>query len=366
MEKLMTRDEILSVLKNIKDPDLHRDIVSLGFIKKVEVDDEIVNIEIQLTTPACPVRDEMKSQAVEEVRRLGFKGGVNVSMTSQVVSHVNQIREQILPGVKNTIAVASGKGGVGKSTIAVNLAAALVKDGAKVGIVDADVYGPSLPLMLGVTEKPETERIDDKKFKIYPVEKFGIKMMSIGFLVDTETPMIWRGPMASGAVKQFLTDVIWDDLDYMIFDLPPGTGDVQLTLVQTIPLTGAVIVTTPQDVSLADVRRGVRMFQKVNVPILGVVENMSYYVCSHCGHREEIFSNGGGKKTASNFGVPFLGEIPIYTPIRIGGDTGRPIVLMEPESEQAQMIQSIARRLAAQVSIADLSEQGKQKMEIAL
>ena len=362
----MTRDEIFAVLKNIKDPDLHRDIVSLGFIKKIDINDRSIDVEIQLTTPSCPVRDDLKSQAVAEIKKLGYGGTVNVSMTSQVVSHANELREQILPGVKNTIAVASGKGGVGKSTLAVNLAAALSKDGAKVGIVDADVYGPSLPLMLDVSEKPKTEKIDDKRFKIYPVEKFGIKMMSIGFLVDTETPMIWRGPMASGAVKQFLTDVIWEELDYMIFDLPPGTGDVQLTLVQTIPLTGAVIVTTPQDVSLADVRRGVRMFQKVNVPILGVIENMSYFVCPKCGRREEIFSNGGGKRTADAFGVPFLGEIPIYTPIRIGGDTGRPIVLMEPESEQSQMIQSVARRLAAQVSIADLSVQGKPKLEIAL
>lgn len=362
----MTRDEIIAALANIKDPDLHRDVVSLGFVKKVEITDRKIDVEIQLTTPACPVRDDMKSQAVNEIRRLGFTGDVNVTMTSQVVSHANQVREQILPGVKNTIAVASGKGGVGKSTIAVNLAAALAKDGAKVGIVDADVYGPSLPLMLGVTEKPQTERIDENRFRIYPIEKFGIKMMSIGFLVDTETPMIWRGPMASGAVKQFLTDVVWEDLDYMIFDLPPGTGDVQLTLVQTIPLTGAVIVTTPQDVSLADVRRGIRMFQKVNVPIFGVVENMSYYICSHCGHREEIFSNGGGKKTAEKFGVPFLGEIPIYTPIRIGGDTGKPIVLMEPESEQAQLIQSVARRLAAQVSITNISATDKPKIEIAL
>lgn len=362
----MTREQIIDALRKIEDPDLHKDIVSLGFVKKVEIEKTGIIVEIQLTTPACPVRDEMKTQAVEEIRKLGFQGELKIHMTSHVVSHSNETREQILPGVKNTIAVASGKGGVGKSTVAVNLAAALAKDGAKVGIVDADVYGPSLPLMLGVTEKPETEKVDDKRFRIFPIEKFGIKLMSIGFLVDTETPMIWRGPMASGAIKQFLTDVVWEDLDYMIFDLPPGTGDVQLTLVQTIPLTGAVIVTTPQDVSLADVRRGVRMFQKVNVPILGVVENMSYYICSHCGHREEIFSNGGGKKTAANFGVPFLGEIPIYTPIRIGGDTGRPIVLMEPESEQAQIIQNIARRLAAQISIADLADQSKSKLEIAI
>ncbi len=362
----MTRDEVIAALSHIKDPDLHKDIVSLGFVKKVEITDHKVDIEIQLTTPACPVRDDMKSQAVEEVRKLGFRGDVKVDMTSQVVGHSNQVREQILPGVKNTIAVASGKGGVGKSTVAVNLAMALAADGAKVGIVDADVYGPSLPLMLGVTERPETEKIDENRFKIFPVEKFGIKMMSIGFLVDTETPMIWRGPMASGAVKQFLTDVVWDDLDYMIFDLPPGTGDVQLTLVQTLPLTGAVIVTTPQDVSLADVRRGVRMFQKVNVPIMGVIENMSYYVCSHCGHREDIFSHGGGKKTAESFGVPFLGEIPIYTPIRIGGDTGRPIVLTEPESEQSQMIRAAARQLAAKISISNMSADSKSKIEISL
>ncbi len=361
----MTKDEIITALTKIKDPDLHRDIVSLGFVKKVELTDNRLDVEIQLTTPACPVRDEMKTQAVEEIRKLGFNGHINVTMTSQVASQSNQVREEILPGVKNTIAVASGKGGVGKSTIAVNLAAALSREGAKVGLVDADVYGPSIPLMLGVTERPQTERIDEKRFKIYPVEKFGIKMMSIGFLVDTETPMIWRGPMASGAVKQFLTDVVWEDVDYMIFDLPPGTGDVQLTLVQTIPLTGAVIVTTPQDVSLADVRRGVRMFQKVNVPILGIIENMSYFVCSHCGQREEIFSYGGGRKTAEKFGVPFLGEIPIYTPIRIGGDTGKPIVLMEPESEQAQIILNVARHLAAQVSITNLS-QASPKVEISI
>ena len=362
----MTKDEVLAALGKIKDPDLHKDIVSLGFIKNVELKDSSIDVEIQLTTPACPVRDEMRSQAIDEIRKLGFEGKINVSMTSQVASHANQVREQILPGVKNTIAVASGKGGVGKSTVAVNLATALAKDGAKVGIVDADVYGPSLPLMLGVTDKPETERVDEKKFRIFPVEKFGIKMMSIGFLVDTETPMIWRGPMASGAVKQFLTDVVWSDLDYMIFDLPPGTGDVQLTLVQTIPLTGAVIVTTPQDVSLADVRRGIRMFEKVKVPIFGVIENMSYYICSHCGHREEIFSHGGGQKTADTFGVPFLGEIPLYTPIRVAGDTGRPIVLTEPESEQSQIIQAVARRLAAQVSISNMNGEGTKKVEISL
>lgn len=361
----MTKDEVIAALTRIKDPDLHRDIVSLGFVKNVELTDNTVSVEIQLTTPACPVRDEMKSQAVQEIRKLGFNGDIKVTMTSQVASQSNQVREEILPGVKNTIAVASGKGGVGKSTIAVNLAAALSREGAKVALVDADVYGPSIPLMLGVTEKPQTERIDEKRFKIYPIEKFGIKMMSIGFLVDTETPMIWRGPMASGAVKQFLTDVMWEDIDYMIFDLPPGTGDVQLTLVQTIPLTGAVIVTTPQDVSLADVRRGIRMFQKVNVPILGIIENMSYFVCSHCGQREEIFSYGGGRRTAEKFSVPFLGEIPIYTPIRVGGDTGKPIVLMEPESEQSQTIVKVAKQLAAQISITNFS-QVSSKVEISL
>ncbi|MEK6757306.1 MAG: Mrp/NBP35 family ATP-binding protein, partial [Bacteroidota bacterium] len=253
------------------------------------------------------------------------------------------------------------KGGVGKSTVAVNLAVALAQDGANVGLVDADVYGPSIPLMFGINDRPRVSQN-----KLVPLEKYGVKIMSIGFLVDPMQAVIWRGPMASGAVKQFMGDVIWGDLDYLIFDLPPGTGDIQLTLVQTIPLTGAVIVTTPQDVALADARKGLVMFNRVNVPIFGIVENMSYYICGHCGHREDIFDSGGGSRTATELGVPFLGEIPIDTKIRVGGDNGKPIVVMEENSPQAQTIRQIARNLAAQVSIRNITAPQIPKVEIIL
>ena len=255
-----------------------------------------------------------------------------------------QQQQALLPGVKNTIAVASGKGGVGKSTVAINLAISFAKEGYRVGLIDADVYGPSAPLMLGINEKPVVENN-----KLIPLEAHGIKVMSIGFLVDEEQAMIWRGPMASGAVRQFMSDVEWGELDYIIFDLPPGTGDIQLTLVQSIPLTGAVIVTTPQDIALADARKGLKMFERVNVPVYGIIENMSYYLCTSCGHREEIFSYGGGKRSAENLGTGFLGEIPLYTKIREGGDTGNPIVVMEPDSEYTKMFIMIARNLDEQV-----------------
>ncbi len=264
-------------------------------------------------------------------------------MTPQAQQTQHQ-QQALLPGVKNTIAVASGKGGVGKSTVAVNLAVALAKEGHSVGLIDADVYGPSAPLMLGINKKPV---VDNQK--LIPLEAHGIKVMSIGFLVDEEQAMIWRGPMASGAVRQFMSDVEWGDLEYIIFDLPPGTGDIQLTLVQSIPLTGAIIVTTPQDIALADARKGLRMFERVNVPVFGIVENMSYYICTSCGHREEIFSYGGGKRSAEKLGTEFLGEIPLYTKIREGGDTGKPIVVLEPDSEHSKQFIEIARNLHVEV-----------------
>jgi ATP-binding protein involved in chromosome partitioning len=358
----LTKEGILEALSAVKDPDLHRDIVSLNFVKDVEIRDGVVRLTIELTTPACPVRDELKSAAAAAVR--GSVAGVRdvtVTMSSRVLSHESTQKTSILPGVKNTLAVASGKGGVGKSTIAVNLAVALARDGAKVGLVDADIYGPSIPLMMGITGRPAV-----RNQRLQPMENWGVKVMSIGFLVDPMQAVIWRGPMASGAVKQFMSDVDWGDLDYLVFDLPPGTGDIQLTLVQTIPLTGAVIVTTPQDISLADARKGFVMFEKVNVPILGIIENMSYYVCAHCGHREEVFDNGGGRRAAEELGVPFLGEIPLNTNIRISGDTGKPIVLNEQAGMQAESIMRIARNMAAQVSIHNTARSAEPAVDIQL
>ncbi len=359
--KALSEANVLDALKVVKDPDLHRDIVALNFVKNVKIEGKNLHFNIELTTPACPVRDELKSQAERAIRSSIDVGNVTIEMTSNVMRHDNQQKEAILPGVRNTIAVASGKGGVGKSTVAVNLAVALAKDGAKVGLVDADIYGPSIPLMMGLTGRPQV-----KGQRLQPMENYGVKVMSIGFLVDPMQAVIWRGPMASGAVKQFMSDVDWGELDYLVFDLPPGTGDIQLTLVQTIPLTGSVIVTTPQDISLADARKGYAMFEKVNVPVFGIVENMSHYICSHCGQRENIFDTGGGKRAAEELGVPFLGDIPIFTSIRVSGDTGKPIVVDENHKAQGDIIQQIARNLAAQISIRNSQQAAAPAIDIQL
>ena len=357
-----TEENILQSLKQVKDPDLHRDIVTLGFVKNLTINGSDVKFDLQLTTPACPVRDQFILDCEKAIRTtIEEVGKIDITMTSNVQRNTHAQKEDFLSGVKNTIAVASGKGGVGKSTIAVNLAVALALDGAKVGLLDADVYGPSAPLMFGMNEKPKVSN-----GKLQPLEKYGVKVMSIGFLVHPMEAVIWRGPMASGAVKQFIADVTWGDLDYLIFDMPPGTGDIQLTLVQTIPLTGAVIVTTPQDVALADAKKGLVMFNKVHVPVLGIVENMSYFICSHCGQRENIFDMGGGQRMAHELNVPFLGEIPIDTKVRVGGDKGDPIVHGEPNSQQGKIIQAIARQLAAQVSIQYLGTPSVPKIEILL
>ncbi len=357
-----TEEEILKALSVVNDPDLHRDIVSLGFVKNLKINGSDVKFDLQLTTPSCPVRDQFVVDCEKAIRSaIKGVGKIDINMTSSVVAHVNIQKESILPGVKNTIAVASGKGGVGKSTVAVNLAVALAMDGAKVGLVDADVYGPSIPLMFGINERPKVTQN-----KLIPLEKYGVKMMSIGFLVDPMQAVIWRGPMASGALKQFMSDVTWGDLDYLIFDMPPGTGDIQLTLVQTVPLTGAVIVSTPQDVALADARKGLVMFNKVNVPVIGIIENMSYYICSHCGQRENIFDTGGGSRTATELNVPFLGEIPIDTDIRIGGDQGMPIVTAKPDAPNSQIIRQIARNMAAQISIRNVDGTPTPNVEILI
>ncbi len=311
------------------------------------------------------MKDNIKNDCIKEIRKVvGSDYSIQIEMGSSVTSHINEIKEKLLPGVKNTIAVASGKGGVGKSTVAVNLAVALAQDGANVGLIDADIYGPSIPLMLGVKEQPKMIGEDPNNVKLLPLERYGVKLMSIGFLIDDNTPVIWRGPMASGAIKQFMSDVLWGELDYLIFDLPPGTGDIQLTLVQTIPLTGAVVVTTPQDVALIDAKKAIKMFEKVNVTILGLVENMSYFIAPDTNKRYDIFGNGGGRKAAQEMGIPFLGEIPINPLIREGGDTGKPIVIVDPDCEETKKIFEIARNMAAQISIRNMTTPVIPKIEI--
>jgi ATP-binding protein involved in chromosome partitioning len=356
----ITKSEVLSTLKQIKD--LNTDFLILNSIKEFESKGNKLNLRISV--PAGVEIDKMK-EAFSAAIKKEFKDlkKVDVNLESKGTPRNEPKQETILPGVKNTIAVASGKGGVGKSTVAVNLAVALAKNGAKVGIIDADIYGPSIPLMLGINKKPQIFQ-SRETMKMIPLVNYGIKIISIGFLIDDNAPVIWRGPMASGAVKQFMTDVDWDELDYLVFDMPPGTGDIQLTLVQTIPLTGAVIVTTPQEVSLVDARKAVKMFGRVNVPVLGIVENMSYFIAPDTGKKYDIFGSGGGSSLANDAEVPFLGGIPIDPRIRIGGDKGIPIVYDMPDSEQADAILKIARQLEEQVN--NRNSQADSKVEIIL
>lgn len=361
----LTKDAVINALRKVDDPDLKKDLVTLGMVKEVEIKGNDVKVKIQLTTPACPLKNVISQDCKNAIKNeIPSVEDIEIDMDSHVTSHKNEKKDAILPGVKNTIAVASGKGGVGKSTVAVNLAVSLAKDGAKVGLIDADIYGPSIPLMLGIEDKPKIYQDAGSK-KMAPLENYGVKLMSIGFLIDEDNPVIWRGPMASGAVKQFMTDVHWGELDYLIFDLPPGTGDVVLTLVQTIPLTGAVIVTTPQPVSLIDARKGLMMFNRVNVPVFGIVENMSYFIAPDTGNKYDIFGHGGGELIAGKHNVPFLGGIPIDPRIRIGGDEGKPIVYDMPDSENAEVIRSLSRKLAQQISINNASDESPE-VEILL
>jgi ATP-binding protein involved in chromosome partitioning len=339
---------VLEALKAVRDPDLHRDIVSLGFVKDLRIDGGRVAFAIELTTPACPVKDQMRDQARAAVEALAGVSAVDVQMTSRVREAVGgEGARQPLPGVKNIIAVGAGKGGVGKTTVAVNLALALAKCGSKVGMIDGDIYGPNVPIMLGM----KTQLTTDGQ-KIIPAEKYGLQVISMGFLTGDDAPIIWRGPMLHGALQQFFREVNWVDLDYLVIDMPPGTGDVALSLSQTVPVAGAIVVTTPQQVSLADSRRAIAMYKKLNIATLGVIENMSYFVCPNCRHEADIFGHGGGEQMAAELTVPFLGRIPIYQPIREGSDTGVPLIVSEPESPAAQAFVAAAERTAAQVSIA--------------
>jgi ATP-binding protein involved in chromosome partitioning len=343
----VTEQQVLESLSQIIDPDLRKDIVTLGFVRDLEIDGGSVSFRIVLTTPACPVKEEMEGMAREFVRVLPGVTDVNVTMDAEVPQGRGIANNVAIPGVRNIIAVSSGKGGVGKSTVAVNLAVALAAQGAKVGIMDADVYGPNVPMMLGTGyDQPEVEN-----GRLVPIEAHGIKMISMAVLVPPDKPMILRGPMLHGVVRQFLTDVNWGELDYLIVDMPPGTGDVQLSLAQLVPVQGAVVVTTPQEVSLSDVRRAVKMFEQVNVPVLGVIENMSYFIAPDTGIRYNIFGEGGGEKLAAEYDLNFLGQVPMGLEVREGGDRGVPVVISTPDSLQSEAFRKVAEEVARHVSI---------------
>ncbi len=342
MSSKITPQDVLTALRTVKDPDLGRDIVTLGFVKELEVGDSRVSFTLQLTTPACPVRDQLLAQARAAVAAMGV-ANVDVRLATQVP--MRNTGHALIPQVKNTVAVASGKGGVGKSTVAANLAVALQRSGAKVGLMDTDVYGPSVPMLMGGSEAPHVV-----EGKIEPPVQYGIKIISMAYFLPKDEAVIWRGPMLHKTIQQFLGDVRWGELDYLIMDLPPGTGDIQLSLSQTIPLTGAVVVSTPQDLALTVAAKAIAMFQKLNVPILGIVENMSYHICSHCGHREEIFGHGGAREAAKKLGFRFLGEIPLDMSIRVQSDGGKPVAL-DDSTVYGKAFQEVAGALAAQISI---------------
>jgi len=344
-----TQDEVIEALKKVRFPGLSRDIVSFGFVRDVRIEGGEVSFTIQFQSENPKIGDQVGHDAESAVRAVAGVKNVRVRVDvgpRQMAGPVTGGQPGILEGVRFKVAVASGKGGVGKSTVSTNLSLALRSLGYTVGLLDADIYGPSQQMMLGIDGRPQ---IDERDEKIVPMENHGVKTMSLGLITDPDTPVIWRGPMVMKALDQFLTDVRWGTLDFMVIDLPPGTGDAQLTLTQKVPLSGAVIVTTPQDVALIDARKGLAMFRKVNVPVLGIVENMSYYICSHCGERTEIFGHGGGHKTADMLGVPFLGEVPIDPKVVIGGDSGQPIVILDPQSPAAQAFRDIAAQVATQV-----------------
>ena len=344
----MTVDAVRNVLKSVEHPDLHRDIVALGLVKQLDVADGRVRAAIELPTHSAAARDKVVAdmraavEAIEGVTTVEIADSVNVRSAT-----APEHGRPPLPGVKNVIAVGAGKGGVGKTTVAVNLAVALSKMGAHVGVLDADIYGPNIPIMLGLQAQ-----LGSDGQRIRPAEKYGLQVVSMGFLTQEEAPVIWRGPMLHSAVQQFFRDVGWRELDYLVVDMPPGTGDVALSLSQTVPVAGAIVVTTPQNVSLADSRRAVRMYQKLNIPPLGVVENMSFYECTNCHHQADIFGHGGGEEVAAQLGVAFLGRLPLYQPIRVGSDRGIPLVISEPDSVAAGSFVSLAERIVAEIAIA--------------
>ena len=343
----ITEQQVQAALKELVDANTGKDFVTGRTVRNLKVDGADVSLDIELGYPAKTQIDPIRKQVIAAVRALPGVGNVSANVFSKIVAHSVQLGVKLLPGVKNIIAVASGKGGVGKSTTAVNLALALVQEGASVGILDADIYGPSQPQMLGLAgQQPESK--DGQSME--PLEAYGLQAMSIGFMVDVETPMVWRGPMVAQALDQLLAQTNWREIDYLIVDMPPGTGDIQLSLTQKVPVTGAVIVTTPQDIALIDARKGLKMFEKVNVPILGIVENMSIHICSKCGHEEHIFGSGGGEKMCADYGVEFLGSLPLEMAIREMADGGKPTVVGAPDSRTAEIYRAIARRIAVKIA----------------
>lgn len=351
MASPVTQDHVLQALSQVKDPELGRDIVSLGMVQDLVVREGAVSFTLVLTTPACPLKDRIEQDIRAALAKIPGIQQINLTWGAMVRPSPT-LGSAGLTGIKNVVAVGSGKGGVGKTTVSVNIAVALARDGAKVGLMDADIYGPNVPLMLGVKSLPPFQ-----EHKLVPAQAHGLEIMSMGFLLKDDEPVVWRGPMLHGAIQKFLREVAWGALDYLVVDLPPGTGDVQLSLSQMIPLTGAVVVTTPQDVALLDVKKALAMFQKVKVPILGIVENMSTFVCPHCRTETPIFRHGGGRAAAAQWHLPLLGEIPLVPRVCEAGDAGTPVVAAEPASAVAQAFVQVARQVAARVSVINAQAQ---------
>ena len=342
----LTDTTLLAALQAVTDPNTGKDFVTTKALQNLQIQGGDVSFDLEMGYPARSQHPALRQALITAAKGVSGVGNVSVNITTRVIAHAAQRGVQLLPQVRNIIAVASGKGGVGKSTTAANLALALAAEGARVGLLDADIYGPSQPMMMGIEGRPETE--DGQSME--PLENYGVQVMSIGFLVDVEQPMAWRGPMVTSALNQLLADTEWGELDYLVVDMPPGTGDIQLTLAQRVPVAGAVIVTTPQDIALADARKGLRMFEKVHVPVLGIVENMATHVCSRCGHAEHIFGEGGGARMAADYGVQLLGSLPLDARIRAEADGGKPSVVSDPASPRAAAYHSLARRAAGELA----------------
>lgn len=356
MSNILDASTVLEVLRPVQDPELRKSLVELNMIRNVKIEDGDVSFTLVLTTPACPLREFIVEDCQKAVRQLPGVKQVSVDVTAETPQQKGLPDRTGIPGVKNILAVSSGKGGVGKSTVAVNVAVALAKSGAKVGLIDADIYGPNVPTMLGLADAQLNVRQSQKGEILEPAFNHGVKLVSMGFLIDKDQPVIWRGPMLNGIIRQFLYQADWGELDYLIVDMPPGTGDAQLTLVQAVPMAGAIIVTTPQNVALLDSRKGLKMFQQLGVPVLGIVENMSYFIPPDLPDRQyDIFGSGGGEKTATELGIPLLGCVPLEITLRQGGDRGLPIVASDPDSASAKALIAIAQQIAAKVSVAALA-----------